>query len=80
VEAGICIRNAQKKATPLLLQHTATASWQIAKNHTLLNYWGCSHGKEEIHCRRSHRQSKTTTGKVLSSMYTTPGLSFAAAL
>jgi hypothetical protein len=44
------------------------------------NYRGCSHAKEEIRRRRTHRTPKMTTGKVFTSNYITSGLTFAAAL
>jgi hypothetical protein len=44
------------------------------------NYRGCSHAKEEIHRRKEERTQKNITEMVFSSKYTTPGLSFAAAL
>jgi hypothetical protein len=42
------------------------------------NYRGCSHAKDEMRKRRSQKTSKTITGKVFNSNYTTPGLSAAA--
>jgi hypothetical protein len=44
------------------------------------NYRGCSHAKEEIRRRKAQRTPNNTSGRVFSSNYTTPGLSFAAAL
>jgi hypothetical protein len=44
------------------------------------NYRGCRHAKEELQKRKSQRTPKTTTGRVFSSILTTPGISFAAAL
>jgi hypothetical protein len=44
------------------------------------NYRGCSHAKEKARRKRSQIQKKTTSGMVFSSNYTTPGLSFAAAV
>jgi hypothetical protein len=43
------------------------------------NYRGCSHAKEELQ-KKLQRAPKTTTGRVFSSVRTTPGVSFAAAL
>jgi hypothetical protein len=44
------------------------------------NYRDCSHAKEEIGRRKAQRTPKSITRRVFSSKYTTPGLSFAAAL
>jgi hypothetical protein len=44
------------------------------------NYWGCSHAKEELQKKKLQKAPKTTTVRVFSSVRTTPGLSFAAAL
>jgi hypothetical protein len=44
------------------------------------NYRGCSRAKDEIRRRRSTKAAKPTPGRVFTSSYTTPGLSFAAAL
>jgi hypothetical protein len=41
-------------------------------------YRGCSHAKDEMQKRKQQRAPKTTTGRVFSSNYTTPGLFFAA--
>jgi hypothetical protein len=46
----------------------------------LSNYRGCSHAREEVHRRKVQTIPKNTTGRVFSSNYTKPGLSFAAAL
>jgi hypothetical protein len=43
------------------------------------NYRGGRHAKEELQKRKSQRTPKTTTGSVISSNRTTPGVSFAAA-
>jgi hypothetical protein len=44
------------------------------------NYRGCRHAKEEMQKKKSQRTSRTTTGKVFFSNFTTTGLSFAAAI
>jgi hypothetical protein len=44
------------------------------------NYRGCSHAKEELRKRKPQRTPKPTTGRVFSSNYINPGMSFAAAL
>jgi hypothetical protein len=44
------------------------------------NYRGCSHAKEELQKKKLQRAPKTTTGRVFSSVRTTLGVSFAAAL
>jgi hypothetical protein len=44
------------------------------------NYRGCTHTKEEIGRRKVQRIPKNIMGRVFSSNYTMPGLSFAAAL
>jgi hypothetical protein len=44
------------------------------------NYRGCSLAKEEIRRRRSQREPKNKTGRVFSSKYATPDLSFATAV
>jgi hypothetical protein len=46
----------------------------------LSNYRGCRHPKEEMRKRNSHRAPKSTPRRMLSSNYTTPALSSAAAL
>jgi hypothetical protein len=46
----------------------------------LSTYRGCSHAKDEMRKSKSQRTPKTKTGKAFSFIYTTPGLSFAAAL
>jgi hypothetical protein len=40
------------------------------------NYRGCRHPKEELQKRKSQRTPKTTTGRVFSSNFTTPGITF----
>jgi hypothetical protein len=44
------------------------------------NYRGCSHAREEVRRRKAQRTPKNTTGRVFSSNYTTPGISFLVAL
>jgi hypothetical protein len=44
------------------------------------NYRGSSHAKEKFRRRNAQRTPKNITGRVVSSKYTMPGLSFAAAL
>jgi hypothetical protein len=44
------------------------------------NYRGCTHAKDEIQRRKSQRMPKTTVGRVFSTKFTTPCVSFAAAL
>jgi hypothetical protein len=44
------------------------------------NYRGCSHAKEEMRKRKDQRAPKPPTGRVFSSTYATPGVSYAAAL
>jgi hypothetical protein len=44
------------------------------------NYRGCRHAKEEMQKRRSKRTPNNMTGRMFSSKFTTPTLSFAAAL
>jgi hypothetical protein len=44
------------------------------------NYRGCSHAKDEVRKRKLQTAPKTTTGRVFSSSFTIPGLSFVAAL
>jgi hypothetical protein len=44
------------------------------------NYRGCRHAKEEMQMKMSQKTPKTTTGRLIPSKLTTPGMSFAAAL
>jgi hypothetical protein len=44
------------------------------------NYRGCRHAKEELQMRRAQIAPKPATGRVFSSKYTTPNVSFAAVL
>jgi hypothetical protein len=44
------------------------------------NYGGCKHAKKELLKKKSQRAPKSTTGRMFSSVRTTSGVSFAAAL
>jgi hypothetical protein len=44
------------------------------------NYRGCRHAEEEMQKKKSQRTPNTTTGRLIPSKLTTPGMSFAAAL
>jgi hypothetical protein len=67
VEAATYTKSAQKKKTARQPLHAVTA-----------NCRDCSHAREEIRKRRSQKVEKKASG-MISSSYTTPGLSFAAA-
>jgi hypothetical protein len=44
------------------------------------NYRGCRHAKEELQKSKLRRAPKTSTGRMFTSILTTPGVSFVAAL
>jgi hypothetical protein len=60
----------------------ACCNWKLGdgKESHPSNYRGCSHAREELRKKKSQRAPKPPTGRVFSSSFTTPGVSFAAAL
>jgi hypothetical protein len=71
-----CPYKGNKFSTPTC----CTCQWAEGEELHPANYRGCRHAKEEMQKKKSQRTPRTTTGRVLSSNLTTPGVSFEAAL
>jgi hypothetical protein len=73
-----CRRSVWRRGTPKLA--CCNCKFMEGEKGHPFNYRGCKHATEQIRKRKSHRTSKTTTGRVSSSNNISPGLSFTALL
>jgi hypothetical protein len=76
--AVTCTRSAPRKVLPHKHYATADLRKENPPPHPA-NYRGCRYAKE-MQKKKSQKTPWTTTGRVFSSNFTTPGMSFAAAL
>jgi hypothetical protein len=76
VEAATLTGNAQKRVWEDSTRLAAIVKLAEGENPQPSNYRGCSNAKAEIRRRKIQRAPKPNTGRVFSSKYITPGVSF----